>query len=40
MAWWQLGGAWPQDDPDAERLGVTQRYLPRLVKQLGIRRDE
>jgi DNA-binding NtrC family response regulator len=24
----------------AERLGVTQPYLSRLVKQLGIRRDE
>jgi DNA-binding NtrC family response regulator len=24
----------------AERLGVTQPYLSRLIKQLGIRRDE
>ena len=24
----------------AERLGVTQPYLSRLVKQLGIRRDD
>jgi DNA-binding MarR family transcriptional regulator len=24
----------------AERLGVTQPYLSRLVKQLGIRREE